>query len=46
MTAKCRKWKGESEAKVNHLLEKKDLYPFANVHVITSPIENILVSLH
>ena len=38
--------KGESEAKVNHLLEKKDFYPFGTVSVITSSIQNILVSLY
>ena len=36
----------ESDAKVNHLLGKKDLYPSGTVHTITSPIENILVSLY
>ena len=38
--------KGENEAKVNHLLEKKYLYPFGTVNVIVCPIENILRSLN
>ena len=38
--------KEESEAKVNHLLEKRDFYPFGTVSVITSPIQNIVVRLY
>ena len=38
--------KGESDAKGNHLLENKDLYLSGTVKTITSPIENILVSLY